>query len=596
MKNLFYISILLFCTVTFNQTTKNDVVEVAIDTIPSIPPDTISPLVINKAKIYNFRITDAHKKRVYFDSDEPITATNFDGFTISGKTITTFNSLENYFTVSSAFDFWDNNTIRYKGGSDFTVGASTLLEFTLEYIKNQIPEPEISGTDYYVTTKGNDSNNGLSEKNAFKTISKGVAKVKEGGTLWIKAGTYNVNVATQILNSGTVNNPIKIIGYKTTLGDISSTYYTYTEGSKAPTLDGSEMPLMEGNQGNFTALYMSGNSYVIIKNMQFQNTFNGLKNNGTGTGFIVENCIAKNMYGSGAEEGSGFLMGDRQTRSTPYPPSYNRIKNSISINGGVSNIDIVGSHGLVESCYTYCDATGGSGVLGSDYFITAVGDNNIVRNSRAATIDGTVNPASHGIGAKATEWNYTDVGITTTFNLFEFNFIKTGSQESIYSRNVEANYNVHKDITIEGFPGAKNRGIGITNQSGAQNNTYERITGSNLFSAFAWVAGTESGTDPKKYHTNSNIIRNSTFISCNYLQRYDRVLDIVATFKNNKVYDNTFSNIDAFSRGHDATLKYWNISSNEFTNNIMIAIIMKDYGSKRPLVDDFYSVQTNSKF
>ena len=64
----------------------------------------------------NFRIDGGQTSRVYFDSSEPITGSNASGFRISGKSISgvrisTGKTSGHYFTVSSPFTYWDNNTM-----------------------------------------------------------------------------------------------------------------------------------------------------------------------------------------------------------------------------------------------------------------------------------------------------------------------------------------------------------------------------------------------------------------------------------------------------------------------------------------------------
>lgn len=50
--------------------------------------------------------------------------------------------------------------------------------------------PNTGGSSYFVTTNGNDSNDGRSEAKAFKTIQVGVDKLEPGETLYVKAGNY----------------------------------------------------------------------------------------------------------------------------------------------------------------------------------------------------------------------------------------------------------------------------------------------------------------------------------------------------------------------------------------------------------------------
>ena len=74
-------------------------------------------------------------------------------------------------------------------------------------------------TKYYVSnSKGNDNNSGAFKK-PFKTISKGVAKLKPGDVLTIFSGTYREVV--QLKASGKIDSPITIQAYKQDYVEIS---------------------------------------------------------------------------------------------------------------------------------------------------------------------------------------------------------------------------------------------------------------------------------------------------------------------------------------------------------------------------------------
>ena len=107
-------------------------------------------------KLSNFRVEDSNKTRVYFDVEGDISGLTIQGFTISGKNISSINTSSNYFTVSSAFDFWDNNTIRLING------IGVVYDFDLQYIQNNISEP-LSETDRYVSVNGSGARNGASQ-------------------------------------------------------------------------------------------------------------------------------------------------------------------------------------------------------------------------------------------------------------------------------------------------------------------------------------------------------------------------------------------------------------------------------------------------
>lgn len=73
--------------------------------------------------------------------------------------------------------------------------------------------PMICGaTNYYVSTSGNNSNNGLSTGNAFKTVEYGVRQLSAGDTLFIMPGTYT-ETQIDVIPTGNSSSPIVIIAH-----------------------------------------------------------------------------------------------------------------------------------------------------------------------------------------------------------------------------------------------------------------------------------------------------------------------------------------------------------------------------------------------
>ena len=193
------------------------------------------------AVLKNFRIEDSNKNRVYFDSSEPISGSGTSGFYISGKTISGVNIVSgstsgHYFSVSSPFTFWDNNTIRYEGGSSLNV-----QEFTLSYIENNISEPEASNYRY-VTTAATGSGDGTSEAKAWTILHRQLQMHMAGMTVWMKAGDYG-NVIINLIEK--VDLPItqlNTLDIQIDPGDITSNYFDYGD-----TMSSSEMPTLTGD-------------------------------------------------------------------------------------------------------------------------------------------------------------------------------------------------------------------------------------------------------------------------------------------------------------------------------------------------------------
>ena len=76
-------------------------------------------------------------------------------------------------------------------------------------------------TDYYVTTSGDDSNDGLTEGNAFASPGKGAATAGDGDTIYVKSGTYTLTTTTINANAGppSLANGTVMEGYLSTIGD-----------------------------------------------------------------------------------------------------------------------------------------------------------------------------------------------------------------------------------------------------------------------------------------------------------------------------------------------------------------------------------------
>jgi len=91
---------------------------------------------------------------------------------------------------------------------DGIVGDSTVIST----VRTRNDNPPSNGNSYYVSTTGSDSNDGLSESTAFRTIQKAVDIVQAGDTVLIMPGTYYEEVIIAD-KSGAVDNYITIRSY-----------------------------------------------------------------------------------------------------------------------------------------------------------------------------------------------------------------------------------------------------------------------------------------------------------------------------------------------------------------------------------------------
>ena len=549
----------------------------------------------------NFRIDDVAKDRVYFDSSEEITGGDPSGFTISGNEVTglTLNPdgpVGHYFTVSTPFNFWHNNTIRYEGGSDIVDSeGNSVFPFSLNYVDNLIPEPEATSAAYYVAADGNDENDGTNASSPFLTFAAALQVADAGSTVWVKAGRYPVSASTDFANSGTPDSPIKVIGYRETPGDITSMYYSFEDGAMAPDLDPTEMPLIDGGNIHRSGLRALGQNYIIMRNLQATRLFLGFSAQNA-EGIIVDNCVTKDLYGTGSEQGAGIGMGPMGDGSN-YEPTYFRVINSVAVNGGVSNITARGAFNLVENCRTYSDREGG--VFGSDYYISITGDHNIVRENFASKFSSDSNPSSHGMGVRGPSHDDADFGARSTYNLFEFNYSK-GSRQGYYSRNPRSEFNVFKDNEADGFGGGNNAGNGIQNQTGAANNLYDRMYIHDVQTAFVFTTGLEGADMEELLHTDNNVIQNTIVRDTRYVSRIYRSRyndgTVTASYAGNRIINTTFENMDALSRGVYDDLEYFGFGENLLTNCVFIDVAGEHERDQFPMFHDMFEISYTNFF
>ncbi len=493
----------------------------------------------------NFRIINSEKNKVYFDSSEPITASTTNGFTIndktiSGITINTGSKAEHYFTVSSAFTFWDNSTIRYNGDSDISVEA-----FDLQYIDNKIVEPSAS-VERYASLAGSGSHDGTSEGNAW-TLKEAAANATAGQKVWVKAGGDFKGVSFK--NNGKVDKPIIVKGYVSTIGDIDGvSFHTYSIGdvvnnASAPTLKGGFGPT---NDNGFT---ISGD-YVIVENFQshgWKRNFYSVKN----TSAVIKNCLShKTSVGrKPSPDGSGFYIRSDKTR----------IINSLSINSDMNGFFSMGKNNMIKDCSAYID----SNAPGGDYFYQIRGNNNILKGCLAKKTEKKAN-GQHGLSVKS-------AGIQTEYNLIE-DCTTWSSSFPIEARHDEVKYNVFRNISINNDRLINNKGNGgaIVVMNGASYNIFDKITVTGGLAGIRFLSSPEKKDAPTAGH--DNVFKNCIF--------RDNIYGITITEdtyrKNRETYNNYIQNCIFYK----PTIMF-NNKSNDVRDNHFINCIITEVSSKK---------------
>ncbi len=504
--NLVEIKKIVFIFLLFNQLVVADTLLLSTTIKGSI--DMTPP------KLSDFVISTAEPSKVYFNSSKPIKGSNASGFIISGKSITDIainsDGLKGCFTVSSPFNFWDNNTIRYEGNSDIVdFSGNPLLEFTLEFIENKISEPISKNILFVNSAIINGKGDGSDERNASPSLSAMLAKASLMGgdhTIWIKAGTYKEGNLEDTYN-GTATAPIKIKGYRNTIGDLDSInlrdLYGYVRGNNntPPPLDPSKYPVFDGLSRTGGTFYDGGqDDYIIWKNLAITNYSTAFRNANMATGHLYENLLLKDFGTSINDVGTAFKFNSSAATTTNF-----RIKNCTIFNATKNGIFIRGDHNLIDNVHVYCTEALRSGDVKTttDYYITISGSNSILRNNYVDrnTPNGWGHNG-HGLSLKASN-------TPTEYNLVE-HCTAVGIWGAYQVRHPETQFNVIKNsISHAAIPNRKpsDQASGLVCLlMGAKNNIFENMTG---YSIDAFIQFGDNREETVDTGSEDNIVRNS---------------------------------------------------------------------------------------
>lgn len=442
--------------------------------ISTIPP-VISVLY---PVLYNFRVDDTDPTKVLFDSTSPLIGTTTTGFIVTGKTISglTINSGQltgHSFTVSSAFSYWSNNTIRYEGGSNVKDSTDTfpIVNFTLAYIQNNIPEPVGLSAGYrYVSATAVGGQNGQSEANPW-TLAEVRSQVASGQTVFVKAGDYGTDYL-DISASGTPTSPIKIIGYKTAItggeSDITSNYFDY-----GVTMDSAEMPMFTAGRSD-DAVVITGDN-VIVKNIQVYDSEAGFVINATNV--IFENCNAEEIY-STSGGGYGFVYFGSNSGSN------HRFLNNRVINAAF-NFWVEGDYSLMKDCKSYGDVASGNGFV--NYYYSTGGDYSIYLNNYTKAV-GDVDGGEHGFSMQ-------NLNSSTHEYCLNEGQVVINMNKALEVRHDGVNFNVIRGLHIYGEGAGSSNTGGVRFRNEADNNTLENSKIESEGGAYiAFEEASESGT------------------------------------------------------------------------------------------------------
>lgn len=475
--------------------------------------------------ITNFRIGEANRDRLYFDSSEGISASDASGFTVSGNTIASITVVPgsgngHYFTVAQPFTFWDNTLIRYEGGSDLRDNEDNGLHaFHQEYVVNNIPEPAATGTTYFVSTTGSDSNDGQSEGSPWRTLSYALSapsSVDSGDTIYVEAGDYGDEHVVTRKNSGAEEDdaPIFVLGYQNTPGDSPDLGWSHPTNTE---LDPSVMPLFRGD-GTGKGFLVRGDN-LIFKNLQITNYGTGFHGIGPRQRVLLDNLIVTH-----AARGEYTILFDADGAHA------NRITNTVAYNAGTVLIRFYGTNLLIDNATCIQDEGG------VDYYIVVRGNDNIVRNSHLEHYVDRGH-SGHGISVKS-------VGVPTEFGLYEALTI-VGIRLSIEARHDEVRHNYFHDIEVWRRPERTSRANsgGIIISHGANNNVFDSIHVTDAKEGISFYTDTIEDPTAESLAHHNHII-NSTFRSNERVLRTDGHGTTLESYEN-LIENCTFDDNDA---------------------------------------------------
>lgn len=496
-------------------------------------PDAGPPPTGVTARLFNFRVEDERASCVMFDSTLPLEASNGTGFIVSGKTVTDVTIADeglsgHCFSVSEAFNFWDNNTIRYEGGSDMGVHP-----FELQNIANNIPEPP-RGTDRFVRADATGGGDGsLGDEWTLEEAGRAAAA---GQTVHVRAGDYG-DANLIIANSGTPDSPIRFIGYRNMPGDEPDLGWAYPDNTE---FDANVMPLLDGrNEFEGRGIETRG-SYIIVKNFQVQRYQRLFFIQRPSSFVVVDNVLVnRGTYGF-LQDGGG---------------QNNRISNSTVYQTHTTGFRMYGDFNRIENSRIYDDRVNGTEERESpsmDYYVVVKGLSNIVRGCHLERIEqpecfglgSGCDHSGHGLSLKA------NGGPTTEYNLAE-NIEVVGIKLSIEVWHPFVAHNVFRNIRVWRTEAtAKDKSGGIDILQGAHDNIFDGIT----------VNDTSFGVFFTGPGNDGNVFRNSVFSNNTTTMRID-----------NPIQDNAFIGCTFFANGSLTSMSGAASSSNNQIVNTLIS-------------------------
>ena len=447
---------------------------------------------------------------------------------------------------------------------------------------------KINARTYYISTTGNNANDGLSTVKSWRTLtyaSGSTSPVIAGDTVFVKAGDYGAEFV-EFEKIGKASDPIVYQGYKTTPGDLPVLNYTI-----GAALNSTLMPLYNGGDraNGKIGFNLIDKSYITINNFQITNYEYGITT-GNGHHLILNNINVMYLGDiSNSYSGNGIQLGLTGTAWS----NNNSVTNCLIVNSAAEGLSINGHYNTITNNKVYCN----EGLIGSgnnsatDYYILINGNYNSIVNCYTERV-GNLGHYGHGIGLK---YNCQNNTITKCKSV--------NMSECFYVRHTGVKYNKFYNCSSV-------RGDSYAVRDGASNNTFVDCVSDSADAGFLFFDTSEDGG--AKYAGRNNVFKNCIIKNANYgvsFDNYNQVSpvdsNIIAncTFYNinylfrsnkqnseNKIINCLISNVKNLSIGtYSISVKYYNSNfyGTGFSNPIGTNIISLNPLCVNPLKGDF---------
>lgn len=145
-------------------------------------------------------------------------------------------------------------------------------------------------TTYYVSTAGNNSNDGLSESSPWLTVKKAVDTMVAGDTTYVRGGTYTTTGVIQFSVTGTASAPIKLLNYP---GELPIITYTSSAAGNG---------ILIQNALGFTRAI----GWITIEGFELSNGYDGIKwynlHNSTISNNYIHHHANQGILGNGGKQ------------------------------------------------------------------------------------------------------------------------------------------------------------------------------------------------------------------------------------------------------------------------------------------------------